>query len=279
MAFSDRVCTMPACGEPLPDMAVICYGCTAKLISALRSIPELMDDLAVTFMKRSRTAQPGGPTGIPDIDPVRMPYNLAASHAKADLLGILISWAALVSEQRRVRVEAYDNHGVHVTDGPTPFNCPMTATAISGWLLQYTGWIRHHEAAADCVMEVREAVATCRRIIDAPRTQRFIGLCECGGNLWVPEGEDVVECPACGAAFTVWSKQRANLDSIKDMIAYREQLAMAMTANGCALSAGLIHKWESRGRLEVARRDARGRKMYRLGDVQDLWNKHNDRKR
>lgn len=273
------VCDMPGCAQPLPDLAVICYGCTAKLISALKSIPDLMNDLAVTLEKRSKTVTPSGPTGTPEIDPVKMPFNLAASHAKAELLGVLLSWAALVRDTRTVRSESYDNHGAHVITTGTLLNCELTCTALSGWLLQYMGWIRHYEAAPDCVMEIRDAVNMCLRVIDAPVPKRFIGMCDyCGASLWIDEYDDDVTCTMCLNTWNVRERQRANLDLASDFVTYREQCAMAMTANGCNLTSDLLKKWQQRGLLEVRRLDARGRKMYRIGDVKDLWDKHNERK-
>lgn len=285
-------CTMPHCGEPLPDHGTLCYGCTAKLISALKSIPELMDDLAVTFTKRSRTPEPGGPIGVPEIDPVRMPYNIGASKVRAELTGILIAWVLLVSQERVVTDVTRDGDGNEVmVKHPTPVTCESTATSLSGWLLQYTGWIRHYEAGADCVIEVREAVDDVRRLIDSPPPRIYLGPCmaavqadgmpsrTCVADLWALAGSDDVTCRDCGTAHAVRERQDKNLEAARDVVAYRETVATALTANGRYLTGDLIRKWHTRGLLKVAGHGSTGRKMYRLGDVKDLWDKMNEGRR
>lgn len=286
-------CTMPACGEPLPDQGTVCYGCTAKLISALRSIPELMDDLAVTFTKRSRTAEPTGPQGMPEMDPVKMPYNLGASRRRAELVGILISWALLISQERLVKFPAgFNDDGTEAyTEQQTPITCDQTATSLSGWLLQYTGWIRHHDAAPDCITEILDAVRRVRQIIDISPVQVYIGPCTaeldagdgihqrtCGGDLWAREGRLDAVCRQCGTPWDVRTRQDANLEAARDVVTYRETVATALTANGRYLTGDLIRKWHTRGLLSVAKHDMRGRKMYRLGDVKDLWDRQNERR-
>jgi hypothetical protein len=288
--MSERYCALPECGEPLPDHAMICYGCTAKLISALKSVPELMDDLAITFTKRSRTAQPSGPSNM-EMDPVRMPFNIAAGNARAELTGILISWALLVSEERLITHVLIDADGDEIREHrKTPLTCQMTATSLSGWLLQYTGWLRHHEAAADALTEIRDAVARVRRLIDISPVMVYIGPCtaqwddgvtstRCTGDLWAAEGALDAVCRVCGTKWDVRTRHEANLEAARDVVAYRETVATALTANGRYLTGDLIRKWHTRGLLRVWRTDANGRKMYRLGDVKDLWDKMNDGRR
>jgi hypothetical protein len=270
---SKSFCTTPDCGEPLPDHGTLCYGCTAKLISALKSVPELMDDLAITFTKRSKTVQASGP-GAGEMDPVRFPYNLGASKAKAELHGILRSWVSLVSEERVITTIVIRDGKEQRTEAKTAVTCPDTPTALSGWLLQYTGWLRHHPAGADAVMEIREKVANARRVIDVPAEKIYIGPCgtdRCMGQLWtLPDATDAV-CRECGHKWDVRQRRDANLSALRDTVDYPEPLARALTYHGRPMTAGLIYQWRSRGLLEPygVHRTTR-RSMYQMGDVIDL---------
>lgn len=265
--------TCSLCGSELPDLGVVCYGCAARLISALKAVPELMDDLAITLEKRSRVAAPSGPTRTQaEMDPVVLPFNLAASHAKAELLGVLTSWACLIRDERRVRYERRDGQG-NLTrhEARTPLTCELTCTALAGWIGQYIRFLRHHPAGGDAVVEICDAVNSARRTIDTPRQKVLVGRCFCTSNLWINDGDDQVECPSCGHVHNVRAVRSANLGQLRDRVGYREEIATALTANGRYLTAALIHKWWQRGLLKETRRDERGRKMYRLGDVQDLF--------
>lgn len=271
--MSEHTCTMPDCGEPLPDHGTLCYGCTAKLISALKSVPELMDDLAITLTKRSKTPPASGP-GAGEMDPVKFPYNIGASKARADLLGILRSWAGLVSEKRILTTVTIRDGAEHKTEAPTPLNCADNPTSLSGWLLHYTGWLRHYDAAADAVIEIRDAVHQVRRIIDIPAEKLYIGPCgsdSCPGQLWtLPDAAEAV-CRDCGHKWDVRARRDENLAAIRDTVDYPEPLARALTYHGRPMTAGLIYQWRSRRLLEpYGQHRHTGRYMYRMGDVIDL---------
>src|SRR6184192_2290332 len=90
-----------ACGVPqAADMATICTGCQMRMVHLLRAVPDLMRELNITILKRSRTAAPSGPGGPADLDPVMMPFNIGAARARDQLLDVLQCWAKLVSEER-----------------------------------------------------------------------------------------------------------------------------------------------------------------------------------
>ncbi len=259
------------CDEPLPDMGTLCYGCTAKLVNALRSVPDLMDDLMVTFAKRSRTPQPDGPA-TQEMDPVQLPYNLGASRARAEITGILISWAMLVRDERIIKTETVDDAGnLIITSHGTPITCQPTATALSGWLLQYTGWIRHHAAAADMLTEVRSAVGWVRRIVDIPQPMHYVGPCGnagCTTDVWGKDGDTTVVCRGCGTTVELSTRWTENIAAAYDVVAYPQTVARTLRRNGLPLTVELIYLWRNRGLITPhSRNPATGRTMYRVGDV------------
>jgi hypothetical protein len=240
-----------------------------------------MDDLAITYSKRSKTVHASGP-GAGEMDPVQFPYNIGASKAKRDLHGILRSWATLISEERTVVYVTYEGGKETRTVTPTPVNCADTPTALSGWLLQYTGWLRHYDAGADAMGEIREKVDQVRRVVDIPPEKHYIGPCgtdDCPGQLWTLPLAETATCRDCGHTWDVRLRRDANLAALRDTVDFPEPLARALTYHGRPLTAGLIYQWRSRSLLEPygVHRDT-GRSMYRLGDIVDLMDRMRESK-
>lgn len=240
-----------------------------------------MSELNVTVAKLARTADVSGPGGAPEIDPVKMPFNVGAARAREYLHDILKSWAKLVAEERTTAVLITLGTVSVVSHVPTPLTCKDNPTQISGWLLQYTDWLRRHPAAADALEEITAAVADVERMIDVRPQLHYIGPCTapmgdersyCTADLYAREDADVVTCRACGAEWDMWKRRSANLKAAADIITDPETIARALTSNGLHVTVERIYKWRERGLLAPARTNPRtGRSQYRFGDVHDLW--------
>lgn len=282
--MSDHLCE--ACGDPQSaDQATICTGCQMRLTRKLQYIPALMRELNTTVVKLAKIAPPSGP-GTPEIDPVKMPFNVGAAKARDDLHDILQSWAKLVSEERTTPALMFDRDGQRtVVRIPTPLTCKDNPTQISGWLLQYTDWLRRHPAAADVLAEISDAIAQVERLIDIQPRLQFIGPCTavvmaddgvhtrvCSADLYAREDADEVTCRDCGTVHDIGRRRMENLRAAQDIITDPETIARALRANGVHVTVDRLYKWRERGQLTPARLNPKtGRFQYRFGDVHALW--------
>jgi hypothetical protein len=254
-----------------------------RLAHKLQAVPELMRDLNITLAKLSRTAPADGPGGVPEIDPVKMPFNVGAARARDDLHAILAAWAKLVSEERTTAVLGYADGKPVVNHVPTPLTCKDNPTQISGWLLQYTGWLRRHPAAADALLEISDAVAAVERMIDVRPRLQYIGPCTaltddghrvvtCTADLYAKEDAATVTCRACGTEWDMWLRRSANLRAAANVVSDPETISRALQSNGVPVSVERIYKWRQRGMLTPARTNPKtGRSQYRFGDVHALF--------
>lgn len=272
--------------KPIPDTAVICHDCTTQIEDALRAVPELMDDLALAFTKQARVVQysTSAPAAVDAGAPLY--YNLAASDAKAALKGVLTSWARLVHEERTVlTIVGWTQWEEDTEPQPvraalrTPLDCKDTATSISGWLLQYTGWLRRHTAAADFHAEVLHAYARARRVIDAVPPKRYVGRCgfvwqgnACTNELWAHERAAEVECRECGTVWNVEGRRAGALAAVENVVQSPELIARALSSHGVSITAERIYNWRKRGKLTPTEFDPKTRRArYRIGDVLTVW--------
>lgn len=245
------------CGAATGDGSQLCAGDTAMLRNLLRAVPDAMRELTITLTKRSRTRPPTGPqVAAPEIDPVKMPFNVGASRAKSDLKAVLAGWTRLVAEERPARLDCREN-----------------PTSMSGWLLQHIDWLRHYSGAADMLAEVRDTVQAVERNIDIREQLVYVGPCggSCPGDLWAWPDAPTVTCREC---FTVWDveeRKRRNVTVARNIVAPAELIATALTSNGVPVTAERIYKWRARGWLVPVSTSPTGRHSFRLGDVADEW--------
>lgn len=246
------------CGGGMTDMAILCHGCTARVRSLLRGVPDLMHELTVTLTKRGRVRHTNGPAGQPEIDPVNMPFDVGASNAKAQLLGVLAGWTRLTADERPARLD-----------------CRESCTQMSGWLLQHTDWLRFYSGAATLLEELAEAVAAVERVIDLRVPLVYIGPCKpdhgCKGELFARVDARTATCRVCGDVWFVDEVRARNLKMARTMIAPAETIATALSSNGVPVTVARIYKWRSRGFIHAVKEASNGRLMFRLGDVADEY--------
>lgn len=276
-----------SCGAGMVDAAVICHGCTRALTATLRAVPELMRDLTVTLTKTARTRPVNGPGGAPEIDPVVVPFNVAASKVHGDLRAVLAGWARLVSEERPSARKVFRRGKPLVTlDGRpvlerldhTLLTCKENATSMSLWLAGYVDWLRHYSGAPAFLQELRDAVAAVERVIDIRIPLVYVGPCTANGcteDLWARHDGTTAECRGCGTVWDLDERRAANLDAARDAVVPAETVARALTSQGMPLTAELIYKWRQRGFVRAASTGPNGRHLFRLGDVADEWRRRN----
>lgn len=118
------------------------------LVSLLREIPELVEDLAVTICRLDRTGK-GGMKISSGSDEQPLPLNLAASDAKDELHNELASWARHVCESRGL---AYDGDG--------------SVLGIARWLDNNVIALAMTEGSEEAYSSIEKAMGRCRRAMD-----------------------------------------------------------------------------------------------------------------
>ncbi|MCF2436234.1 hypothetical protein LV779_25360 [Streptomyces thinghirensis] len=105
-----------------------------------------------------------------------MPFNTAAAEARAAVVGVLRSWAAVVVDGRRIRLPQGTAHRSSVMVGE-----------LADFLARHADWLMAHDAAGDVSEEVARLVRRARRVIDPEPLRRVtIGTCvepDCRGGL------------------------------------------------------------------------------------------------
>lgn len=132
----------------------------------LRRLPELYEacgrrlDGGSPDRTRPRTSG-GSPRG--------MPFNVQAAEARAEILGVLGSWAGAMVEERGV---------------PAP---RRTVPSLGVFLGRHLDWLAGHEAAGEFSVEVARLVRRARRVVEPEtRHELRIGACveaDCPGLL------------------------------------------------------------------------------------------------
>ncbi|MFF3752500.1 hypothetical protein ACFYYH_18900 [Streptomyces sp. NPDC002018] len=151
---------------PLTAGHRLCPACRAQLSTGLRRLPELYEAcgrrLGGGSQDGTRPRTSGGPSH-------GMPFNTRAAEARAEILGVLGSWAGAVVEERGV---------------PAPRRAVLPLTVFLG---RHLDWLAAHEAAGEFSGEVARLVRRARRVADPEVRQRLpIGACVeqgCPGSL------------------------------------------------------------------------------------------------
>lgn len=249
------------CGRPVQD-AACCGACAGQLEDALRAVPDLAADLEVTRLRLARMGSRGNGGGAD-----RLPWDQRAAEAAAVLRSALVGWVRVANEAT----------GAHGASEGLPAD---TMAAMSAWLLRRVELIRHTEAASECVDEITAAVRNARRAIDRPPSMRYAGPCDhCGTDLLAAAHLEAVTCRECGAEYWVADRQAWMRDRLDDHLTWAANAVhlLASPVYGLEITPKMISRWVERGRLPDHGTDAKGRTLYRVGDIAELGAEHHER--
>ncbi|WP_345671523.1 hypothetical protein [Streptomyces similanensis] len=157
----------------------LCPLCREQLSLDLRRLPALYEAcgrlLDGGFRDATRPKTSGGP-------PHGVPFNTLAADVRADILGVLGSWAGAVVGER---------------GGPAPCRA---VPQLSVFLGRHLDWIAAHDAAGECSGELARLVGRARRVVDPDVRHRVtIGGCVepgCAGALTAVVRPDPARLPA-----------------------------------------------------------------------------------
>jgi hypothetical protein len=234
----------------------------------LDAVPEVVAELDVTLSRQtSRMGRGGHGSTVP------LAFDERASEAAWVLRSALVGWVRVMSE------------GWTPPHGPACRSCahpscilatgPMdTPASMAVWLSASLTRLVRHPAAEEAHGEILTAVRDAQRVVDRRPERQFAGRCPgCGETLYAKPGASVVQCREEGCEAKP-VEVREQLDQMRDRI--RDQLAHPTGAS--ALLARLeikapestIRRWAVQHRILAHGTDARGRSLYRIGDILDV---------
>lgn len=249
----------------LPADRYVCRQCTGTLRGLLTDLPGLMDDLDAALGRRLHfTTRTGSrATTAP------LPFQPAASEAgyvARQTILVHLDWVCAV-------------RGHHAPD---------TWAGVGAYLRDAVDWVARHPDGPQVVDELTAALRQARHAVDRPADRAYVGVCGgtlvdgddlvqvCAEQLYAHPDRDTVTCPRCGTAWLVAERRARMLDQLRDLVLTATDLARAVDGLGVEVTAQRIRQWKRRGQITPAQddrgracADAKGRPLYRVGDVLD----------
>jgi hypothetical protein len=235
-------------------------------------VAELVDNLHVAMAKQARinsgTQTKPRPRpkvaeqedGSHKLAHERLPINLGAAAALADLESYLGTWAMDVTDERW---------------WPAPGE--FTAVSAADALLEHIPEIRRHGAVTDLIEEISKVIDKGRKIIDRPQDLRYVGPClapteqsPCSNDLYAAPGTKDVRCDKCGTKHEVADRPRELLEQSEDyIVTVREASQYIGYFGGTAVNQKTIRTWIDR-KLLATRPGPTEERHIRLGDLYAL---------
>lgn len=272
------------CSRPVQDGAELCLTCADGLITQLRSVEVLIENLFISYAKQDRLGAGGGHRGRLSESP--MPVRFDITRVIDSLSNTMTTWA-------RVLV---DHHGWDVPNPPRrrphnglrgvviPASSPSVDLACfaAEWLAEHVGQLRQHPAAMEAHRELTGAIESAETAIDKPEPDLYVGDCElCSHSLYAPRDATGIKCEGCGAYVNDlsdrWKRAKLKL---------RGYPATAAVIAGWVgevydvlVNRKRINDWHYRGTLRKVDDDPdTGDPRFRIGEVLDRAAKSKPRK-
>ncbi|WP_133061536.1 hypothetical protein [Streptosporangium minutum] len=281
--MSSMPCPVIWCDRMMPGSVQVCGACSAGLVRDLADVPSLAHHLDLALTRQTRMGG-GGRRGAE----TPMPWDERAREAGFILKSALVGWARMLSA------------GVQTLQGPLcgqaceHMTCEYASlgrgpaddmAAIARWLIWHSKALLRREAAAEAVEELTEAVRQARKAVDRPADQVYAGPCdECGSDMYARPDAVMVACPVCvdddgqRLRYRVKDRQLWMLGAVEDLELPAPDVARALTTLVRPIAPALLYTWVSRKKLIPRTTDARGRALFRVGDVLELMDPTSVRK-
>lgn len=232
-----RDCGVPGCRRTVGDAAPICTHHAGELAEALRSVPDLLDDLLVTISRQDRLST-GGTAGPPDEQPAP---RLDVSRTLDALVGEITTWAR----------DLAGTHGltIPVPDRPAQDTRIQAAALAADWLADHAHLIRTHPAALEAYRALTRTIAHARSRTDRPPPLAGFGPCPCGSELRADPDAATIVC-GCGLTHDTAELGSELLTRADHLLLTATELATALTSwSGESVAVGTVHRWHSMDRL------------------------------
>lgn len=249
---SQRRCHVHDCQEKIADDAYVCEPCLAELDHLLAGFPALWEQLEVTLTKQAKLATGQKRTSKGAAKP--LPFHVAASDVAARINNTLSTWARVI-----------------MADYACPAAQPAAVDlALIEWMRDQLPWLATQRFGGEAVGQISDEISVIWQVIDRPTPQRYLGLCDCGEQLYAAHGRTYAPCGNCSLIHDVEALQNRLLLQAEDRLEAASVLSSALTVLGEAVTQVQISRWVARGRLLARGHGKDGRALYRLGDVRAL---------
>lgn len=269
-------CPTPNCDRVMPGHLRVCRACSADLLRDLADVPSLDTHLEIAIARQSRMGDRDAGARSTE---TALPWDQRAREAANILRSALVGWHRVLAEDAQAVQGPICPSCEHpscewIDLGRTPAD---TLTSLARRLLRHRTRLLAHQAAAEAVDELTDAVHQARLIIDRPADKIYAGPCnQCERDLYARPGSPVVDCGPCKLRYDVQVRREWMLTHAEEMIGTSVWVANVATGLGFKVSPSTVRMWAKRGRLGVRtyapslNADREPHPLYRVGDVIDL---------
>lgn len=233
------------------DGAYICAGCMTQLTDNLHDLSRLYEDLGEHLAVAGTSGQRvSGSPGTP------LPINTGVAEHRAQIKGVLASWALLVVYERGIT--------------------PPESTAVTGTaplILAHSTWAAGHDWIDELVHEVRALTIRARRLLDPDRHLATGERCRvipkgedrCAGTITMIHTADetwTARCDVCGpqeAASYLHGRTTGRWVTVDRVVTY------ARRVHAIKAEPSTVRYWAHRGNV-TTQKDA-GRVWYDLASI------------
>lgn len=296
------------CGK-LTAGAHLCPDCTRTLAYAIANTAGHYDDLGTVARRQTRYGDGGntkGSIGKTQPLPVDMRFISGppeAAHRNAsmgpltqlrwDAWNTITAWARTVmAEQPQMLGPTCAGPCLHTSCAVARTRRWPTNTVVSmcHYLDRQHRWIHSREWAPNLLDELLDLEHRLTRAVNRPAERWYAGKCSaprpdntlCTAELYATQDRGHVTCRTCDTTHDVDQRRDFLLDEAKHILVTATEAAGALLAwtdyNGNEANLiKLIAKWSATNRLQVRGHvviAGRDRRLYRLGDVQQLLVRH-----
>lgn len=277
------------CSAPTRDSFVLCDTDAEELLTALFSVPALVEDLTTTFARLDQMRGPGPSIGKSTERP--LPWNDRVPQRLDHLTEVLCRWARPVARERQLDALP---HIPHARDPKDPARIPAHRhTAIYAARLLSDSWttVRTLRYAGDAHAEIIDAIRQARRATDRPAELRYLGQCsapleaggKCEADLYAHPAKRTVTCRACVAEHDVEQRRavlrEAMCEHMEAHVGTAAEVAGWLRMAGVNVGTSTVRRWGASGRMPVERRNGRGHPLYRVGAVREVFERLHEKRK
>lgn len=271
------------CSADVPDGITMCETDAEELLTALYSVPALIDDLRTTFSRQDQMRAPGPSVGKSTEKP--LPWNERVPQHLDALNEALRRWAAPVA--RHLRLDALP-HIPHTRDPKDPARIPQVATeALLAARLLSDSWktVRTLVGAGEAHAELLDAIRSARRAIDRPVERLYLGVCSspleeggrCEADLYAFPRRATVTCRSCVAEHDVAVRREVLREAMAEHLEWTTgtaaEVAGWLRMAGVDVGTSTVRRWAAQKRMTVAGQNHRGYPLYRVGEVREVFSR------
>lgn len=278
------------CSREVQDGADLCTTCADGLAQRLREVPDLLEQLHVSYAKQDRLGSSNGHRGKLSESPMPVRFDV---RRVIDALGNEVTtWGRDLVETHGFEVPPLVRRSAHNGERGVVF--PAGSPTVDAycyaatWLAEHVGHLRRHPAAMEAHTQLTDAIEAAETAMERPEPQLFVGYCanprsfgECGASLYAPRGAARSRCERCGTTITDladrWGRAllvlRGYPATAADLASWVSDLYRI------PVDRKRVNDWHYRGTLRKVDDDpVTGDPRFRIGEVLDRAAKSKPRK-